>query len=108
MPQVVYRESTKESRDLEEEKTMDEDKIKDDEIDEQKGEVKKKTNSRGEQEMLNAMDLLVALNDKIIDEDVFVTLPRKPLKRLSKEVEMSKAAKVETQHVLVKGRKMES
>ena len=51
------------------------------------------------------MDLLVALTDKIIDEDVFVNLPWKPLKRLSKEVEMSKAAKVETRHVLVKGRK---
>jgi hypothetical protein len=44
--------------------------------------------------MLNAMELLVALNDKIIDEDVFVTLPQKPLKRLSKEFEMSKAARV--------------
>ena len=31
------------------------------------------------------MDLLVALDDKIIDNNVLVTLPHKPLKRQSKE-----------------------
>ena len=76
-------------------------KIKDDDIGEQKGEVKKKTNVKGEQEMLNAMDLLVALNDKIIDENVCVTLLQKPLKKQSKE----SLEKVETRHVLVKTEK---
>ena len=63
MPRVVYRESTGECKDLEEVKV--EEKINDDdkEIEEQKLEVKKKTNVEGEQDMLDATDLLVALND---------------------------------------------
>ena len=105
MPRVVYRESTGECKDLEEEKINDDDK----EIEEQKVEVKKKTDVKGEQEMLNAMDLLVALNDKIIDEQVFVTLPQKTRKRQFKEGvpkgKISKVPKAETLHVLIKRKK---
>ena len=47
MPQVVFRESTGECKDLEEmkveEKTTNKDKIKDGEFEEQKGEDKKRT-----------------------------------------------------------------
>ena len=110
MPRVVYRESTEEGTDLEEvkveEKIKDEGKVKDQEKEEQKGEVKKKTNVKGEQEMLNAMDLLVALKDKIIDEYVFVTLPRKALKRQFKEKgKISKFPKNDTLQVLIKQKK---
>ena len=72
-------------------------------------EVKKKTDVKGEQEMLNAMDLLVALNDKIIDEQVFVTLPQKTRKRQFKEGvpkgKISKVPKAKTLHVLIKRKK---
>ena len=58
--------------------------------------------------MLNAMDLLVALNDKIIEEDVFVTLPHKPIKRQFRaKGKISKVAKADTLHVLNKRKKKE-
>ena len=66
MPHVVYREKMDENKDLEEVKVEEN-------IDEQNMSLKE--NFKDEQEMLSAMDLLVTLKEKIIDEDIFVILP---------------------------------
>ena len=68
IPHVVYREKMEENKDLEEVKVEEN-------VNEQNKNSSVKGNFRDEQEMLNAMDLLVTLKEKIIDEDIFVILP---------------------------------